>query len=65
MPDKTPQSRVAMPGVNAVVECDSVAKTSNAQASISVVASESVRTSMCLPGEWVINIGSHKAIFKP
>jgi hypothetical protein len=50
-PEKTPQSSVDIPGVNATSAEELLAKTSKAQASIKIDASESVKTSICLPLE--------------
>jgi hypothetical protein len=50
-PEKTPQSRVDILGVNSTSAEDLLAKKSMAQASIRNDASESVKTSMCLPRE--------------
>lgn len=61
-PEKIPQSRVDIPGVNFTSAEELLAKTSNAQASIRMDASESVKTIMCLPGECVINIDAEAVV---
>jgi len=61
-PEKTPLSSVAIPGGNAASGHDSVARTIKTQASIRVDASESVKMSMCRPGECVMSISRVRSI---
>ncbi|NBQ26234.1 MAG: hypothetical protein EBU26_18635 [Verrucomicrobia bacterium] len=61
-PEKIPQSSVDIPGDSLTSEEELPPKTSNAQASIRIDASESVNIIMCLPGECVINIDTEAMI---
>ena len=61
-PEKIPQSSVDIPGDSLTSEEELLPKTSNAQASIRIDASESVKIIMCLPGECVINIDTEAMI---
>jgi len=61
-PEKIPQSSVDIPEDSFTSEEELLPKTSNAQASIRIDASESVKIIMCLPGECVINIDTEAMI---